>query len=764
MGIFLFVTANEHEKKAFEQFFKRREKKHINAKNYYLGDFGSYKAAYIHIDEQGGNHPAATPLVGELIRKIKPVAVVMVGIAFGANKDTQNIGDILVSKQILPYDSQKFLDTGTNYKETPKDVGYQLLNAFSISEDWLYQLDDGRKPMTYVGAILTGSILINNYEYRTKLLNDFSMYNPIGGEMEAYGIYSVCRTHGVTEWIIIKGICDWGYEKNNPNKEHDQFESAKAAVNFCHHIFSQDDVFDDLDAAKAVIPSGNDFIKYNQCKEYKAYVNNLVMQMNNYSRLDATLNKAISLKFYERKYGFLDNTKLTNMYNIFEIVGKINNLNYILFNAPSGAGKTVTLRQLCIMLAENLLSKQTDSFIVPIWIDLKYYNCIDYIKQTSKLRLNKYDITIDYTNQKICYLLDGLNEVPIMHIQQCLSEIASLKEDYLVITSRPFGSKPNDFTTYNIYPLTSDEIIDIARLFFDHSEQLEKFKQRFATLNISIKETMSKPLFLKLILLIFQEYGDIPSQMSVIMREFFKWLYSQWEPSKVQSNIPVVLKDMVAQKIAFSMQKVGRIILTTEEALKLAGEVCMDLSKKQIIQQGTFDGISVLQALYYHGILEDDGQKVNFYHQSFQEYYAAKELLCLFLENKKEYKKYFLLKNWESIVSFLPGITEDIEEIIKNLICYPKYDKSFSLAIQIAYQEGFSESIRQIIDNQIKAMLLCENLDDRDDYQRESTGALEEITRYTALTKNEIDIIRLAISNKMVVSTKERLVTLLENK
>ncbi len=246
MGIFLFVTANLHEKAAFEKYYKCDTEKYILGKTYYLGQFGMYNAAYIHIDEQGVTNPAATPLVGELIRTLMPVAVVMVGIAFGADADKQKVGDVLVSKRILPYDSQKVLEEGTHYKETPKDVGFQLLNAFSNSDNWEYFLDDKKKSAVFIGSLLTGSRLINNYAYRTKLLTDFKEDEPIGGEMEAYGIYSVCRLHGVAEWIIIKGICDWGYKKDTPDKEHDQSVAANAAVDFCYNVFKRNGVFYEL--------------------------------------------------------------------------------------------------------------------------------------------------------------------------------------------------------------------------------------------------------------------------------------------------------------------------------------------------------------------------------------------------------------------------------------------------------------------------------------------------------------------------------------
>lgn len=246
MNGFLFVTANEHEREAFQTRFVKHHEDYIKGKTYYLGKFGCYSAAYIHMNEQSYANPAATPLVGELIRKLRPVAVIMVGIAFGANEYEQKIGDVLVSSKILPYDSAKLLNGKTVYKESPKEVGFHLLNAFSEHREWRYFLPNFKRSYVHIGSILTGSKLINDYEYRSQLLNDFIDEQPIGGEMEAQGIYSISRIQGISEWIIIKGICDWGYNKNNPNKEKDQEVAANAAVDYCFHVFSRSGVFDEL--------------------------------------------------------------------------------------------------------------------------------------------------------------------------------------------------------------------------------------------------------------------------------------------------------------------------------------------------------------------------------------------------------------------------------------------------------------------------------------------------------------------------------------
>lgn len=243
--LFLFITANLNEKEAFEKIFEFEKKEYIKGKSYKIGKFGMYDVAYIHIDEQGISSPITIPLVGELIREIEPIGVVMVGIAFGADEQSQKIGDVLISKNIITYDPEKIRENDNEYKENVKEAGFQLFNAFSNNEDWIHYIDGTEISTIHRGTILTGSKLINNRSFRNKLINDFEKYSPIGGEMEAYGIYSICKLHGVAEWIIVKGICDWAYDKDNKKEEYQKIAS-KAAIDFCYHIFTRKGIFDSL--------------------------------------------------------------------------------------------------------------------------------------------------------------------------------------------------------------------------------------------------------------------------------------------------------------------------------------------------------------------------------------------------------------------------------------------------------------------------------------------------------------------------------------
>ena len=250
---FLFVTANENEKAAFEQQFKKDGENYVKGAPYSFGMFGNYKVAWFHLPSQGTANADATILCGKVIEEVSPIAVIMLGIAFGANENVQKIGDVLVSKIILNYDSRKVRGNSTKYMEIPKEVGFQLFNAFSNNvHQWQYpSTNESERFKVIPGAILTGSALIDNYAFRKKLLTDFAEYQPVGGEMEAYGIYAQCRLLGVGEWIIVKSICDWGHDKQNSQKEEWQKTAADSAVSFCHCIFSlrghnRKGIFDDL--------------------------------------------------------------------------------------------------------------------------------------------------------------------------------------------------------------------------------------------------------------------------------------------------------------------------------------------------------------------------------------------------------------------------------------------------------------------------------------------------------------------------------------
>ncbi len=175
---------------------------------------------------------------------MRPVACLMVGIAYGADNINQKIGDILISERVQPYDSVRVstdIDGNTvlEDKNESKTPGRTIRNQF-INFDF-----PGRKYNIWKGTILSGEKLIDNKQYKKELLERFggSIKEPtniVGGEMEGVGLASTLSWEGNENWIIVKGICDWADGNKNEDKKERQELAARNAVDFCERLFKTD--------------------------------------------------------------------------------------------------------------------------------------------------------------------------------------------------------------------------------------------------------------------------------------------------------------------------------------------------------------------------------------------------------------------------------------------------------------------------------------------------------------------------------------------
>ncbi len=178
-----------------------------------------------------GGLGASQHAVGKSIRTLSPAAVVMVGIAFGMNVETQNVGDILVSKQLRNYDDQR---VGTHNGGDPAII---LRSEKPHASIWLLSLlrsaeHSFQGAKLCFGTILTGAKLVDHFGLREQL----RALEPeaIGGEMEGAGLYVACHDEKV-DWIIVKAICDFADGKKATEKAKHQGIAAKNAAAFVYH-------------------------------------------------------------------------------------------------------------------------------------------------------------------------------------------------------------------------------------------------------------------------------------------------------------------------------------------------------------------------------------------------------------------------------------------------------------------------------------------------------------------------------------------------
>lgn len=174
-----------------------------------------------------GGVGAAQQTVQKGITALHPHAVIMVGIAFGANEQKQAIGDILVSSQLMIYESQR---VGADGKTSPRgdrpSASPRLVNYLRNAHlSW-------HGAAVRFGLILSGEKLVDNLGYRESL----QALEPeaIGGEMEGAGLYTACHDAKV-DWILVKAICDWADGNKHQDKDARQQQAAQNATDFVVH-------------------------------------------------------------------------------------------------------------------------------------------------------------------------------------------------------------------------------------------------------------------------------------------------------------------------------------------------------------------------------------------------------------------------------------------------------------------------------------------------------------------------------------------------
>jgi nucleoside phosphorylase len=193
-----------------------------------LGRINNSELQMVKTGNMGSGGPAgATLTIVDAIKKISPHFVIMPGIAFGLKEKSQEIGTVLISKQIEPYELTKVKED-VEIKRSDKIPGsIHLLSRFENSA-LLYEGDIS------FGQVLSGEKLSDN----KSLVEKFILQYPeaIGGEMEGAGLVSACHREGV-DWLLIKGVCDWGYDKNatSIDKEKDQELAIRNACDFLYY-------------------------------------------------------------------------------------------------------------------------------------------------------------------------------------------------------------------------------------------------------------------------------------------------------------------------------------------------------------------------------------------------------------------------------------------------------------------------------------------------------------------------------------------------
>lgn len=222
----MIVTANQIERDSLFAYFLKNSLHHIikiAKKNIVYSFFriGENKVVHIEPTNIGSyTHGGAASTISEAIKIVKPSIIISLGVAYGADYEKNEIGDVLVGRQHFSYDkATKVSDGKLSIKklhiEEPDDYMLSRFKSNVFTEEKHYGLFSNIFEVV-LGNMVTGEFIVDSVGARNMIFSPFQPFGIVGGEMEAYGIFE--EVNNKAHCILMKGICDWAAGKNDKFK------------------------------------------------------------------------------------------------------------------------------------------------------------------------------------------------------------------------------------------------------------------------------------------------------------------------------------------------------------------------------------------------------------------------------------------------------------------------------------------------------------------------------------------------------------------
>ena len=325
----------------------------------------------------------------------------------------------------------------------------------------------------------------------------------------------------------------------------------------------------------------------------------------------------------------------------------LNRYSKLMLLGKPGAGKTTLLKY------SALKCSQSDIFsdLVPIFVTLRQYAgaesqplLLDYISQD----LCAYNIGNEANVKQLLQqgrailFLDGLDEVRENDLHRVLEDLRSFSEQFytnrFVITSR-LGSQEYIFEKFTEVEVANFQPLQISqfaqRWFLNNSRHIELFLRKVED-NRPIQELATNPLLLTLLCLVFDEFGDFPTNRSELYREGLDVLLKKWDAKRnierhqIYKNLSMQRKEDLLAQVACTTFYQGDYFFRQVDLESYITEYIRNLPKANTDEEALqLDSEAIIRAIEsQHGLFVERAKGIySFSHLTFHEYLAARELV-----------------------------------------------------------------------------------------------------------------------------------------
>lgn len=315
--------------------------------------------------------------------------------------------------------------------------------------------------------------------------------------------------------------------------------------------------------------------------------------------------------------------------------------NFVIIEGTGGLGKSMMMRHLMM----NTIDRVDFIGKLPIFVTLKDYNRSNL--ELTDFIFEQYHI-LNTTASKDVFVaglaagayalfLDGLDEINSSFQGQFDRMISNFVDSYggniIIMSSRPISkfTRFEKFFEMQLVPFTKGKALQLIDKLKFHPEEPD-FKKKFRDalenrLFNTHKEFAENPLLLTFMLMTFERFGEVATQMHTFYEEVYDLLSKRHDALKVgftrayKSGLtPDRLKDIFAAFCAhtYADQKYN---LTQHEMESYLSQILSQLrdEKERLIPPADLiqDITSAVCMMY------EEGQEYHFMHRSFQEYFCA---------------------------------------------------------------------------------------------------------------------------------------------
>lgn len=169
----------------------------------------------------------------DVIRKFSPRYVLFIGTCAGLHPDNHNEGDVLIPEYVYAYDSGKYDDKG---KFKVEHRHYDLSQTLrTLASDMFEEKAKYRFNVEQNCGFCSGASVVSNKTKRKQII-DGKNRKVAGFDMEAYSLAVINQFCSGVETIVIKGIMDFGEQKDDKFKTKAKNNCAKVANDLIHYI------------------------------------------------------------------------------------------------------------------------------------------------------------------------------------------------------------------------------------------------------------------------------------------------------------------------------------------------------------------------------------------------------------------------------------------------------------------------------------------------------------------------------------------------